>query len=329
MRLVVTGGLGFIGSNFIKTAWDDGCEILNIDSKTYAANEENICIEVSNSSKYKFIEADILDGALYESILEFEPDWIVNFAAESHVDNSILNPEIFVKTNVLGTINLLKTCSKLNKQNGLDIKFFHISTDEVYGSLALNEKPFLETNKHKPNSPYSASKSASDNFVRAWSRTYGLKTITTNCSNNYGPNQHSEKLIPKIINNAYSLNPIPIYGDGKNIRDWLFVEDHCNAVLTIIKNAKNFGETYLIGGENECSNIEIAQIICDAIDNISPIKNREISQRSELIHLVEDRPGHDLRYSVSIKKIQDEFHWVPQTSFKEGLKKTIFHYLRI
>lgn len=328
MTLLITGGAGFIGSNFIIDWFKNYSEnIVNIDKLTYAGNLENL-LSVNNKN-YKFEHGDISDANFIKKILnKYSPRVIINFAAESHVDRSILQPSNFVNTNVLGTFNLLESTrfywNKLEKSKKRKFRFIHISTDEVYGDLSRNEKPFSETSKIKPNSPYSASKAASDHFVQAWNNTYGLPVITANCSNNYGPFQFPEKLIPLLVVNALSGNFLPIYGDGKQIRDWLFVKDHCLAIRLLIKKGK-VGEVYNIGGGNEKTNLEVANDICTILNELSPRVDGKSYET--LIKFVKDRPGHDRRYAINSKKIKTELNWRPRENFKTGLKKTIKWYL--
>lgn len=336
-NLLITGGCGFIGSNFIKILLDENQNelnierIINLDKLTYAGDVRNTSV-YNQDSRYKLIQGDICDAALVKDILnEFNIDTIVNFAAESHVDNSILSPNEFIDTNILGTYNLLE-CSRnyLNENN--ELKFLHVSTDEVYGSLGSADAPFNEDNKYKPNSPYSASKAASDHLVRAWNKTYNLSTYITNCSNNYGPNQNKEKLIPKIISNAFNLKKLPVYGEGLNVRDWLFVDDHCKAIIAVLQKGI-YGETYNIGGLNEIKNIEIVKTICGLIEESYPIKRNpnllgsKINSYADLIEYVDDRQGHDFRYAIDSKKIEDALEWYPEETFDSGIKKTVNWYL--
>ena len=304
--IVVTGGAGFIGSNFILKWLENSKEnILNIDNLSYAANLRNLKV-IESDPRYSFIKTDIQNqNEITEIIKELKPRAILNFAAESHVDRSIEGPESFINTNILGTYSLLE--ASLNYWNELDesdkkiFRFFHISTDEVFGSLNLNEKKSTENSSYKPNSPYSASKAASDHLVRAWHHTFKLPTLVSNCTNNYGPHQHEEKLIPLVITKALKNENLPIYGDGKNIRDWLYVEDHCEAIMKILESGKP-GETYNIGGNCEKSNLEVVDEICKILDFKNPKKDG--SSYSEQIKFVKDRPGHDFRYSLDIAKIE-------------------------
>jgi dTDP-glucose 4,6-dehydratase len=327
--IVVTGGAGFIGSNFIlKWLRSSKENILNLDNLSYAANLRNLEV-IESDPRYSFIKTDIQNqNEITEIIKEFKPRAILNFAAESHVDRSIEGPESFINTNILGTYSLLE--ASLNYWNELDesdkkiFRFFHISTDEVFGSLNLNEKKSTENSSYKPNSPYSASKAASDHLVRAWHHTFKLPTLVSNCTNNYGPHQHEEKLIPLVITKALKNENLPIYGDGKNIRDWLYVEDHCEAIMKILESGKP-GETYNIGGNCEKSNLEVVDEICKILDFKNPKQNG--SSYSEQIKFVKDRPGHDFRYSLNIAKIEKNLNWKPKESFASGLAKTVQWYL--
>ena len=327
--IVVTGGAGFIGSNFIlKWLRSSKENILNLDNLSYAANLRNLEV-IESDPRYSFIKTDIQNqNEITEIIKEFKPRAILNFAAESHVDRSIEGPESFINTNILGTYSLLE--ASLNYWNELDesdkkiFRFFHISTDEVFGSLNLDEKKSTENSSYKPNSPYSASKAASDHLVRAWHHTFKLPTLVSNCTNNYGPHQHEEKLIPLVITKALKNKNLPIYGDGKNIRDWLYVEDHCEAIMKILESGKP-GETYNIGGNCEKSNLEVVDEICKILDFKNPKQNG--SSYSEQIKFVKDRPGHDFRYSLDIAKIENNLNWKPKESFASGLAKTVQWYL--
>ena len=327
--IIVTGGAGFIGSNFILKWLENSKEnILNIDNLSYAANLRNLKV-IESDPRYSFIKTDIQNkNEITEIIKELKPRAILNFAAESHVDRSIEGPESFINTNILGTYSLLE--ASLNYWNELDesdkkiFRFFHISTDEVFGSLNLNEKKSTENSSYKPNSPYSASKAASDHLVRAWHHTFKLPTLVSNCTNNYGPHQHEEKLIPLVITKALKNENLPIYGDGKNIRDWLYVEDHCEAIMKILESGKP-GETYNIGGNCEKSNLEVVDEICKILDFKNPKQNG--SSYSEQIKFVKDRPGHDFRYSLDIAKIENNLNWKPKESFASGLAKTVQWYL--
>ncbi len=324
-NLLVTGGCGFIGSNFIRFILrcdDFSGRVINVDKLTYAGNPENLAgIEETYPGRYLFRRVDICDAEALERIFsEYEIDAVCHFAAESHVDRSIRRPESFIQTNIVGTFNLLEAAKKAGK----DFKLFHhISTDEVYGSLGPTGF-FTEETPYRPNSPYSASKAASDHLVRAYHETYGLPTTISNCSNNYGPYQFPEKLIPLMILNAWEGKPLPVYGDGKNVRDWLYVEDHCEAIWTIMKYGKR-GETYNIGGNCERENIAIVKLICDLLDERFP--SPEGSSRRHLITFVPDRPGHDRRYAIDFTKLKKELGWSPRESFESGLRKTIDWYI--
>jgi dTDP-glucose 4,6-dehydratase len=302
--------------------------LINLDSLSYAADLNNL-ESISENKEYFFIKGSIEDQNLIEKILEkYNPRAVINFAAETHVDRSIENPEIFMKTNIFGTFHLLNASLKFWKKISLDdqkkFKFLHISTDEVFGSLSLEDEKSNELSPYKPNSPYSASKAASDHLVRAWGETYKLPVITTNCTNNYGPHQFPEKLIPLLIHNCLNNKKLPIYGKGENVRDWLYVEDHCEAIKEVLVKG-SIGETYNIGGNNEKTNIEIVKTVCSTLDEIKPRKNN--SSYKELITFVEDRPGHDFRYSLDISKIKKELNWQPQETFESGIRKTILWYL--
>ena len=327
--ILVTGGAGFIGSNFVLNWLSTQNEgLINLDSLSYAADLNNL-ESISENKEYFFIKGSIEDQNLIEKILEkYNPRAVINFAAETHVDRSIENPEIFMKTNIFGTFHLLNASLKFWKKISLDdqkkFKFLHISTDEVFGSLSLEDEKSNELSPYKPNSPYSASKAASDHLVRAWGETYKLPVITTNCTNNYGPHQFPEKLIPLLIHNCLNNKKLPIYGKGENVRDWLYVEDHCEAIKEVLVKG-SIGETYNIGGNNEKTNIEIVKTVCSTLDEIKPRKNN--SSYKELITFVEDRPGHDFRYSLDISKIKKELNWMPQETFESGIRKTILWYL--
>lgn len=329
--ILVTGGAGFIGSNFIPYFLENNSEyhVVNIDALTYAGNLENLS-EVKDNASYTFIKGDICDRHWVEQLFNhYQFQGVIHFAAESHVDNSISGPEAFIKTNVLGTFNLLDTARKLwmkgpNEYNETfkNARFHHISTDEVYGTLGETGL-FKETTPYAPNSPYSASKAGSDMIVRSYYHTFGMDVITTNCSNNYGPKQHQEKLIPTIIRKALLGENIPIYGDGKNVRDWLYVLDHCKGIELVFKKGKS-GETYNIGGRNEKNNLYIADKICSILDQIKPKKN---GRYKEQITFVKDRPGHDLRYAIDASKIENELGWKADENFDTGIVKTIEWYI--
>ena len=326
---LVTGGAGFIGTNFIRNtlAVRPDWRIVNLDALTYAGNPENfIDLSPDQVERYRFVHGDIRDASLLERLFSEEDfNGVVHFAAESHVDRSILGPKAFVETNVNGTFHLLETSLNFWKSKGKqkNFRFLHISTDEVYGSLS-SQGYFTERTPYDPSSPYSASKASSDHFVRAYFRTYGLPTITTNCSNNYGPYQFPEKLIPLIILNILERNPLPVYGDGKNVRDWLYVIDHCNALLRVLEKGRP-GETYNIGGGAERQNIEIVQLLCDLLDARLDRSGRKSSR--SLINFVTDRPGHDRRYAIDATKISNELDWTPKYVFEEALKTTIDWYM--
>jgi len=324
MTILVTGGAGFIGSNFIHFLLEKTeNKVVNLDALTYAGNLNNLN-SISSNNNYQFIEGSICNSDLVTQILNNHMiRSVVNFAAESHVDRSIHGPSEFVNTNIVGTFNLLESCLKYSRDsNTKNFRFLHVSTDEVYGTLKNDDLPFTEDHPFKPNSPYAASKASSDHLVRAYNKTYDLPTLITNCSNNYGPYQFPEKLIPLIILNALNHRPLPIYGDGKQIRDWLYVEDHCKAVYRVLSKGC-LGETYNIGGLNEKTNIEVVEIICSYLDEIRPWDKNYNS----LINYVKDRPGHDRRYSINAKKITKELNWMPEETFVTGIKKTINWYL--
>jgi dTDP-glucose 4,6-dehydratase len=329
MTILVTGGAGFIGSNFILNFLKYFDEpVVCIDKLTYAGNLDNL-YEIENNNKYFFYHVGIEDSAKIDSILlDHSPRAIVNFAAESHVDRSINGPGVFIDTNVFGTFKLLESSlnywKNLNKIEKDTFRFVHISTDEVFGSLDLNDPPFHENSNYRPNSPYSASKAASDHLVRVWFKTYNLPVLITNCSNNFGPYQFPEKFIPQTIFNAISGKKIPIYGNGMQIRDWLYVLDHCKAILSVLEKG-SIGTTYNIGSNNEKTNLEIAQIVCKVLDKI--YSKNELDSYSSQIEFVADRPGHDRRYAINSEKIKNELGWKPEESFESGLYKTIDWYL--
>jgi dTDP-glucose 4,6-dehydratase len=325
MTIIVTGGAGFIGSNFIRLfnkTYDE--LVINYDLLTYAGNLFNL-EKLHNNSNYKFIKGDIADRDLVTSIFnEYSPRALINFAAESHVDRSIHSPKDFIDTNIMGTFNLLECTKNYLAKSKIDFKFLHVSTDEVYGSLNHNDKAFTEKNQYQPNSPYSASKASSDHLVRAFNHTYDVPTLITNCSNNYGPYQFPEKLIPLIINNCLDNKVLPIYGKGDQIRDWLYVEDHCLA-LDLVLNKGVLGEVYNIGGDNEQKNIDVVNAICEMLDKKLPRKDKK--SYKEQIKFVDDRPGHDKRYAIDASKIKNELGWSANENFKSGLEKTISWYL--
>ena len=329
MRILVTGGAGFIGSAVIRHIIENTHHhVLNVDKLTYAGNLESLR-SIEKSERYKFSQTDICDQVVLERIFhEFQPDSVMHLAAESHVDRSIDGPAAFIQTNIVGTYSLLEAARKYWLSLTLDAKeafrFHHISTDEVYGDLEGTTDLFTETTPYTPSSPYSASKASSDHLVRAWQRTYGLPTIVTNCSNNYGPYHFPEKLIPLVILNALDAKPLPIYGKGDQIRDWLFVEDHARALYQVVTEGV-VGETYNIGGHNEKQNIEVVKTICKILDELKP---QSTGQKYEtLITFVKDRPGHDLRYAIDAAKIEKELGWTPQETFETGIRKTVAWYL--
>jgi dTDP-glucose 4,6-dehydratase len=327
--ILVTGGAGFIGSNFI-LSWLAGASgsVVNLDLLTYAGNPGNLAA-VEADPRYRLVRGDIGDAELVRSLLrDHEPRAVVHFAAESHVDRSIASPDAFIRTNVQGTFVLLDQAraywSALAEGDRTSFRFLHVSTDEVYGSLAPNDPPFSETTPYAPNSPYAASKAASDHFVRAYQHTFGLPTLTTNCSNNYGPYQFPEKLIPLVILNALDGKALPVYGDGQNVRDWLFVEDHCSAIRAVLARGR-VGETYNIGGSSERKNLDVVTVICDLVDEMAaPLAS---GPRRNLITFVADRPGHDRRYAIDATKISGELGWKPAQQFESGLRKTVRWYL--
>lgn len=322
--LLVTGGAGFIGSNFVRYWLERHPEdrLVNLDALTYAGNLENLA-EIQEHPHYHFVQGDIGDRELVERLFrEKQIDTVVNFAAESHVDRSILGPDAFIKTNINGTFNLLEVARAVWGDNVGERRFLHVSTDEVYGSLSADEPPFTETHQYAPNSPYSASKAASDHLVRAYHHTYGLPILTTNCSNNYGPYQFPEKLIPLVILNALEGKSLPIYGDGKNIRDWLYVEDHCSGIEAVLERGR-LGEVYNIGGNNEWANIDIVNLICDRLDQLRPGPK----PYRELITYVRDRPGHDRRYAIDSSKMKTKLGWQPAHRFETGIEATLGWYL--
>ncbi len=329
MTILVTGGAGFIGSNFVLD-WIAQCDepVINLDKLTYAGNLENLAT-LKNNQQHIFVTGDIGDTELISSLLqEHQVRGIVHFAAESHVDRSIHGPDDFIQTNIVGTFRLLETARQyfdsLNEENKKIFRFLHVSTDEVYGSLKPEDPAFTENNRYEPNSPYSASKAASDHLVRAYHHTYGLPVLTTNCSNNYGPYQFPEKLIPLIIHNALSGKALPVYGDGMQIRDWLYVKDHCSAIRRVLEVGK-IGEVYNIGGFNEKPNIEVVKTLCAILDDLKPREDKKPYQ--EQITFVTDRPGHDRRYAIDASKIQKELGWEPVETFDTGIRKTVEWYL--
>jgi len=327
--ILVTGGAGFIGSNFV-LQWlaNEGSSVINLDKLTYAGNPANLA-SVASDRRYRFLQGDICDRDLVAELLKaHRPRAIVHFAAESHVDRSIHGPDDFVRTNVNGTFSLLEESraywAGLDDPQKIQFRFLHVSTDEVYGSLGPTDPAFSEETRYAPNSPYSASKAASDHLVRAYFHTYGLPAITTNCSNNYGPFQFPEKLTPLVILRAMSGKPIPVYGDGQNVRDWLFVGDHCEAIRSVLARGRP-GETYNVGGGNEIRNIEVVQTICSVLDELRP--SDPVTPHNQLITFVKDRPGHDRRYAMNAAKIQAELGWGPRQTFESGIRTTIQWYL--
>ncbi|MDO8890536.1 MAG: dTDP-glucose 4,6-dehydratase [Sulfurimicrobium sp.] len=327
--ILVTGGAGFIGSNFILD-WiaSEQAPVINLDKLTYAGNLNNLAA-LQGDARHVFVQGDICDGALVGRLLrEHKPRAIVHFAAESHVDRSIHGPAEFIQTNINGTFSLLEETraywQALQGGEKEAFRFLHVSTDEVYGSLGPDDAPFTETTPYAPNSPYSASKAASDHLVRAYHHTYGMPTLTTNCSNNYGAYQFPEKLIPLIILNALNGKPLPIYGDGQNIRDWLYVGDHCTAIREVLHKGR-LGETYNIGGWNEKTNLDVVHTVCAILDELKPAANSQ--PYSSLITYVKDRPGHDRRYAIDARKIERELGWKPAETFETGIRKTVRWYL--
>ena len=330
-HILVTGGAGFIGANFVPYFIENNPDyhLVNLDALTYAGNLENVS-EVENHERYTFVKGDIVDGGFIKKLFDkYHFHDVIHFAAESHVDNSISGPEAFIKTNVLGTFNLLDTARKLwmsapNQYNPdfVNARFHHVSTDEVYGTLGETGL-FEETTPYAPNSPYSASKAGSDMIVRSYFHTYGMNVVTSNCSNNYGPKQHNEKLIPTIIRKALAGENIPIYGDGKNVRDWLYVLDHCKGIELAFKTGKS-GETYNIGGRNERNNLQIVDTVCNILNQLKP---KATGKYQDQITFVKDRPGHDLRYAIDATKIETELGWKADENFETGIKKTIEWYI--
>ena len=327
MKILVTGGAGFIGSAVIRLAVGRGHGVVNLDALTYAACLENVAA-VADNPRYHFEHTDIRDRAALDRIFsEHQPDVVMHLAAESHVDRSIDGPSEFMETNIMGTFNMLEAARKYWVEHGKSesFRFHHISTDEVYGSLPPDpEVQFTEDTPYDPRSPYSASKASSDHLVRAWAETYGLPVLLTNCSNNYGPYHFPEKLIPVVTLNALHAKPLPIYGDGSNVRDWLYVEDHADALLTVVENGQ-IGRTYNIGGENECSNLTLVKTICEILDRLRP--RDDSTSYSDLITFVTDRPGHDARYAIDPSRIRDELGWRPSVTVEEGLERTVQWYL--
>lgn len=331
MKIIVTGGAGFIGSAVIRYIIEETqCSVINVDKLTYAGNLESL-VSIDQSSRYFFEQVDICNQSEVARVFDFyKPDAVMHLAAESHVDRSIDGPGDFIRTNIEGTYVLLEEARKyfsgLDEDNKKLFRFHHISTDEVYGDLGP-EGLFTETTSYEPSSPYSSSKAASDHLVRAWQRTYGLPTLVTNCSNNYGPFHFPEKLIPLVILNAMAGKPLPVYGDGSQIRDWLYVEDHARALFTVLTQGK-VGETYNIGGHNERRNIDVVKTICTILEELAPQKPEGVASYESLITYVKDRPGHDLRYAIDASKIQHELNWTPAETFESGIRKTVSWYLK-
>lgn len=329
MTILVTGAAGFIGANFVLDWLEQSNEpVVNLDLLTYAGNLENLK-ELEGDPRYQFVFGNIGDRELVSKLLaDTQPRAVINFAAESHVDRSIHGPGDFIQTNIVGTFNLLESVrgywNDLPDAERAAFRFLHVSTDEVYGSLSKEDPPFSETNPYEPNSPYSASKAASDHLVRAWHHTYGLPVLTTNCSNNYGPYHFPEKLIPLCILNALNGKPLPIYGDGQQIRDWLYVKDHCSAIRRVLEAGK-LGETYNVGGWNEKANLDVVNTLCSILDELQP--RADVQSYATQITFVQDRPGHDRRYAIDARKLEKELGWKPQETFETGIRKTVQWYL--
>ncbi|HCH1012708.1 TPA: dTDP-glucose 4,6-dehydratase [Vibrio parahaemolyticus] len=332
MKILVTGGAGFIGSAVIRHIISKTSDsVINVDKLTYAGNLESLS-QLESNERYTFEQIDICDrSALDKVFAQHQPDAVMHLAAESHVDRSIDGPAAFIETNIVGTYTLLEATrsywNELDSNRKSAFRFHHISTDEVYGDLEGTDDLFTETTSYAPSSPYSASKASSDHLVRAWQRTYGLPTIVTNCSNNYGPFHFPEKLIPLMILNALDSKPLPVYGDGMQIRDWLFVEDHARALYKVVKEGK-VGETYNIGGHNEKANIEVVKTICALLEELVPNKPEGVAHYQDLITYVKDRPGHDVRYAIDASKIDRELGWKPEETFESGIRKTVEWYLK-
>jgi len=324
--VLITGGAGFIGSNFVLEWMAAGLgPLVNLDKLTYAGNRANLA-SIEGAVGYTFVQGDICDGVLVEALLaEHRPRAIVHFAAESHVDRSILGPEAFLKTNIEGTFTLLKAAWKYVHAGAAEgFRFLHVSTDEVYGTLGPDDPAFHEETPYAPNSPYAASKAASDHLVRAWVHTYGLPALVTNCSNNYGPYHFPEKLIPLMITHALEGKPLPVYGDGLQVRDWLYVGDHCSAIRAVLERGR-VGETYNVGGGNQRTNLEVVKTLCALLDEMAP--ESKFKPHAQLIQYVQDRPGHDRRYAIDARKLEQELGWKAQESFETGLRKTVAWYL--
>lgn len=330
-RILVTGGAGFIGSAVVRHLLDKtSSDVANIDKLTYAGNLDSL-VSVTNSPRYSFYQVDICDSAALDIVFkEFQPTAVMHLAAESHVDRSIDGPAEFIQTNIVGTYSLLEATRRYWNDLPADerdsFRFHHVSTDEVYGDLEGTEDLFTETTSYAPSSPYSASKASSDHLVRAWQRTYGLPVLLTNCSNNYGPYHFPEKLIPHMILSALAGKPLPVYGDGLQVRDWLYVEDHARALVEVVTRGE-VGETYNIGGHNEKANIDVVKEICRLLEELVPVKPSGVTKYADLITFVKDRPGHDVRYAIDASKIKDELGWLPVESFETGLRKTVVWYL--
>ena len=322
--IIVTGGAGFIGANFVLDWLANSDEsVVNVDKLTYAGNLANLS-SLKNDARHIFVKADINDAkTIHELFSQYKPRALVHFAAESHVDRSITGPQAFIQTNINGTFTLLEAARKYFQESRKDFRFLHVSTDEVYGSLNNHDPAFTEISPYQPNSPYSASKAASDHLVRAYHHTYGLPTLTTNCSNNYGPHQFPEKLIPLMISRAIQGKALPIYGDGKNVRDWLYVKDHCSAIREVLARGR-VGEVYNIGGNSEKNNLEVIETLCNILNALRPRKE----PYQKLMSFVTDRPGHDRRYAIDATKIKKELNWSPKENFESGLRKTVEWYLQ-
>ncbi|MBO2564635.1 dTDP-glucose 4,6-dehydratase [Shewanella algae] len=331
MRIIVTGGNGFIGTSLVRyLLTQTNHSVLNVDKLTYAANQVKVT-NTSEAAQYQFIQGDICDRDTVDKLFShFKPDVVMHLAAESHVDRSIDGPADFIQTNIVGTYTLLEAARSywlsLNSVDKSRFRFLHVSTDEVYGELDLLDSPFTESTRYAPSSPYSASKASSDHLVRAWHRTYGLPVLVTNSSNNYGPYQHSEKLIPRMISCAMAGNPLPIYGKGEQIRDWLYVEDHIQALYRVLTQGCP-GQTYNIGGQSERRNIDVVRAICTLLEEFAPRKPQGVTHYEQLITYVDERPGHDMRYAINTRKVQMEIGWQPDESFDSGLRKTVAWYV--